>query len=192
MFERILVPTDGSEEVEQAISYAIDLAVEQDATIHAVYVINTSTYGTLPMETSWEGITDMFKDEGERAIDRVEELAAAKGVPVTGVLLEGTPSREIARYADQEDCDLVVVGTHGRGGIDRLLLGSVAERVVRTSPAPVLTVRVGDEDAALEEVEEMEEVERERERERERDSEEETERLEASGRTEDEPIEEES
>ncbi|HKL29865.1 MAG TPA: universal stress protein [Natrialbaceae archaeon] len=157
MYERILVPTDGSEEVEQAITYAIDLAAEQGATIHAVYVINTATYGSLPMETSWEGISDMFTDEGDRAIARVEELAAEAGVPVEGALLEGTPSREIVRYAEKRDCDLVVIGTHGRGGIDRLLLGSVAERVVRTSPVPVLSIQVGDEEALREEIEEMDE-----------------------------------
>jgi nucleotide-binding universal stress UspA family protein len=155
MYDRILVPTDGSEEVERAISYAIDLAAEQGATIHAVYVINTSTYGSLPMETSWEGITDMFKDEGDRAIGRVEELAAETGVPVEGALLEGTPSREIVRYAEKRDCDLVVIGTHGRGGIDRLLLGSVAERVVRTSPVPVLSIQVDDEEELREELDAM-------------------------------------
>jgi len=157
MFERILVPTDGSDEVEQAISYAVDLAADQGATVHAVYVINTATYGSLPMETSWEGITDMFRDEGNRAITRVEELAAESEVPVTGALLEGTPSREIVRYADENDCDLVVIGTHGRGGLNRLLLGSVAERVVRASPVPVLTIQVGDEEQALEELESLEE-----------------------------------
>lgn len=157
MYERILVPTDGSEEVEQAISYAIDLAAEQGATIHTVYVINTATYGSLPMETSWEGITDMFEGEGERAIGRVEELATEAGVPVEGALLEGTPSREIVRYAEKRDCDLIVIGTHGRGGIDRLLLGSVAERVVRTSPIPVLSIQVGDDDEVLNELEALEE-----------------------------------
>jgi len=157
MYDRILVPTDGSDEVERAISYAIDLAAEQGATIHAVYVINTSTYGSLPMETSWEGITDMFKDEGDRAIGRVEELAAEAGVPVEGALLEGTPSREIVRYAEKRDCDLVVIGTHGRGGIDRLLLGSVAERVVRTSPVPVLSIQVDDGEKLREEIEELDE-----------------------------------
>jgi nucleotide-binding universal stress UspA family protein len=64
-------------------------------------------------------------------------------VPVETAVLEGSPSREIVRYAEAQDCDLVVMGTHGRGGIDRLLLGSVAERVVRASEVPVLTVRVG-------------------------------------------------
>lgn len=157
MYERILVPTDGSEEVEQAISYAIDLAAEQSATIHTVYVINTASYGSLPMETSWEGISDMFKNEGNRAIARVEELASEANVPVQGALLEGTPSREIVRYAEENNCDLVVIGTHGRGGIDRLLLGSVAERVVRTSPVPVLSIQVGDGEEVLEELEAMEE-----------------------------------
>jgi nucleotide-binding universal stress UspA family protein len=68
-------------------------------------------------------------------------------VPVETRVMEGSPSRKIVRYAEQERCDLIIMGTHGRGGIDRLLLGSVAEQVVRSSDVPVLTMRVGsDED----------------------------------------------
>ena len=62
-------------------------------------------------------------------------------------MIEGTPSREIVNYAVDEDCDLIVMGTHGRGGLDRLLLGSVAERVVRSSAIPVLTLRMHEETA---------------------------------------------
>ncbi|WP_323190795.1 universal stress protein [Halostella sp. PRR32] len=144
MYDRILVPTDGSDGVERAIGHAIDLAEAHGASVHAVYVVNTASYGTLPMETSWEGISDMLRDEGEAAIDRVRDIAAGTSVDVEGSLVDGTPSKEIVRYAEQNDCDLIVMGTHGRGGIDRLLLGSVAERVVRSSDVPVLTVRVGE------------------------------------------------
>ena len=142
MYDRILVPTDGSEEGERAVRHAIDLAVAHDATIHAVYVVDSASYGGVPMETAWEGLHEMLEREGEAALDRVVELGDESGVPVETALLEGTPAKQVVRYAESEDCDLVVMGTHGRGGIDRLLLGSVAERVVRSSEVPVLTVQV--------------------------------------------------
>jgi len=75
------------------------------------------------------------------ALDMVERLVA-DDVTVTRATAEGSPSREIVEYANQHGCDLIVMGTHGRGGIDRLLLGSVAERVVRSAHVPVVTVPV--------------------------------------------------
>ncbi|MFB6136587.1 MAG: universal stress protein [Halobacteriaceae archaeon] len=145
LYERILVPTDGSAGTRRAVEHAVDLAAAHGATIHAVYVVNTASFASLSMEASWEGVSEMLQHEGEAALDEVEEAAEGRGVPVERVILEGTPSREIVAYADREGCDLVVMGTHGRGGIDRLLLGSVAERIVRTSDVPVLTVRVGED-----------------------------------------------
>ena len=143
-YERILVPTDGSEETRRAVEHAIDLAEEHDATIHALYVVNSASFSSLPMESSWESVASMMNKEGEAALDDVEGIAEERGVTVERALVDGNPSREIVRYAEDEDCDLVVMGTHGRGGIDRLLLGSVAEKVVRSSSVPVLTVRVDE------------------------------------------------
>lgn len=151
MYERILVPTDGSPEVERAVEHAIELAGVHGATIHAVYVVNTASFATLPMETSWEGVGSMLREDGEAALERVRELGEAAGVTVETHIVEGSPSREIVRFAETCDVDLIVMGTHGRGGIDRLLLGSVAERVVRASSTPVTTVQVGSvEDEDLE------------------------------------------
>ncbi|AGN02633.1 universal stress protein uspa-like protein [Salinarchaeum sp. Harcht-Bsk1] len=144
MYERILVPTDGSAGVERAVEHAIDLATTHGATIHAVYVVNTASYGGIPMETSWDGIRDVLSDEGQAALERVRTLAEAAEVEAEAAVLDGSPSRQIVNYAEEADCDLIVMGTHGRGGLDRLLLGSVAERVVRSSEIPVLTVRVGE------------------------------------------------
>ena len=151
MYDRILVPTDGSAGTRRAIDHAIRLAQAHDATIHGLYVVNTASYASFSMETAWEGIGDMLRDEGEAAVEAIRERAEAAGVPVETAVLEGSPSREIVRYAEAQSCDLVVMGTHGRGGIDRLLLGSVAERVVRASAVPVLTVRVGKGDDEAEE-----------------------------------------
>jgi nucleotide-binding universal stress UspA family protein len=145
MYDRILVPTDGSTEVERSVSHAATLASVHGAELVAVYVVNTASYGGLPIETSIEGVSQILEEEGEAAIDRVEAIAASHDVPVDGRVVRGTPSKEIVRNAETAGCDLIVMGTHGRGGIDRLLLGSVAERVVRSSPMPVLTVRVGDD-----------------------------------------------
>ncbi|MFB6071077.1 MAG: universal stress protein [Halanaeroarchaeum sp.] len=145
LYERILVPTDGSEATERAVREAVDLAAEHGATIHALYVLNTASFASIPTESSVEGISEMLEREGETALESVSAVAAERDVPVEPVTLDGSPAREIVRYAEREDCDLIVMGTHGRGGIDRLLLGSVAERVVRSASVPVLTVRV-DED----------------------------------------------
>lgn len=149
LYDRILVPTDGSEEGELAVCHALDLAAVHGASVRAIYVVDTARYAGMPMETTWEGVGDLLYDDGEAALETVEELAADRDVEVETAVVEGSPSREIVTHAEATDSDLVVMGTHGRGGIDRLLLGSVAEKVVRGSSVPVLTVRIGDdEDAA--------------------------------------------
>jgi len=142
MYGRILVPTDGSDGSRNVIEHAAGLAEIHGATLHAIYVVNTASYATFSMESTWEGIGGMLREEGEEALSAVESIVGGRA-PVETALREGSPSREIVRYAEREGCDLIVMGTHGRGGIDRLLLGSVAERVVRSSEVPVLTVRVG-------------------------------------------------
>ncbi|WP_435153937.1 universal stress protein [Haladaptatus sp. DFWS20] len=142
MYDRILVPTDGSAETERVVEHAAELAEAHGAELHAVYVINSATFASLPMETSWEGISDMLQEEGESALEDVRRVAGRYDVDLTTHLVEGPPNKEIVRHAEREGFDLIVMGTHGRGGIDRLLLGSVAERVVRASTVPVLTVRV--------------------------------------------------
>ncbi len=142
MYGRILVPTDGSAGMARVVDHAVDLAAVHGADLHLVYVVNTASFANLPMETTWEGVDEMLTEEGEAALDEAERRAG--DVATERALLEGSPAREIVRYATREGCDLICMGTHGRGGLDRLLLGSVAERVVRSSEVPVLTVRVGD------------------------------------------------
>ncbi len=145
MYDRILVPTDGSEGLRGVIEHAADLAEIHGATLHGLYVVNTASYASFSMESTWEGIGNMLREEGEEAVDAVESMVDGR-VPVETQVMEGSPSRKIVHYAEREGCDLIAMGTHGRGGIDRLLLGSVAEQVVRSSEVPVLTVRVGSEE----------------------------------------------
>ena len=138
MYDSILVPTDGSAAMDSVIDHANQLAQEQGASITFLYVVNTSSFGSLPMETGWETLTEELRAEGEdaleHAVDRVD-------VEADTLLEEGTPYEIITAEAD--DYDVIVMGTSGRGGLDRVVLGSVAERVVRHSPVPVLTVRIG-------------------------------------------------
>ena len=144
VYDDILVPTDGSTATTRAVDHAVELAEFHDATLHSLYVVNTATFASLPMESSFEGVASMLDREGEAALDSVDAAAEARGVPTERNLVDGSPAREIVRYAEDAGCDLVVMGTHGRGGIDRLLLGSVTERVVRASNVPVLTIRAAD------------------------------------------------
>lgn len=145
LYDRILVPTDGSTASVPAIEHAIELAKTHDATIHAIYVINTASFASIPTEGSWEGVSEMLEREGGEALREIADAGEEAGVPVECVQIDGAPSREIVRYAEKHDCDLIVMGTHGRGGIDRLLLGSVAEKVVRSSSVPVLTMHAEDD-----------------------------------------------
>lgn len=139
MYDRILVPTDGSPAAEAAIEHAVDIAAKYDATIHALFVVDSGAYSTL--EAGAEIVLGALETEGERAVERVAKIAADAGLDCETSVATGTAYRTIRDYIEEQDIDLVVMGTHGRRGIDRYLLGSVTERVVRTSDVPVLTVR---------------------------------------------------
>jgi len=144
MYDDILVPTDGSEGTDAAVEHALDIAKKYDATAHVVYVVNTSAYSTLPADSNWESITAALEDEGKTATGEIVERMQDAGVNAVPSVEEGIPHKTILEYADNNDIDLIVMGTHGKSGLDRLLLGSVTEKVVRASETPVLTVRMVD------------------------------------------------
>lgn len=143
MYDEILLPTDGSAGMAEVIDHAAELASVHDASIRGLYVINSASLADIPLETSWEGVSIAMEKEGRTALNELKRRV--EDVPVETELEDGSPARTIIEYADEEECDVIVMGTHGRSGVDRLLLGSVAERVVRRSPTPVLTYRVGNE-----------------------------------------------
>jgi len=138
MYDNILIPTDGSESMAPVIDHAIELATVHGASVHALYVANTASLSDLPMESSWENVSDALRKQGKAAVEAVEQRAGE--VPVESAVLDGSPSGEIIEYSEENDIDVIVMGTHGRSGVDRLLLGSVAERVLRSASVPVLTV----------------------------------------------------
>ncbi|MFC6988830.1 universal stress protein [Haloplanus sp. GCM10025708] len=139
MYDDILVPTDGSTAAEEAITHAVDVASQYGARLHALYVVDVGPYVT--MEAGSEMVLNALQEEGEQAVKQVESAADEAGVEVQTAVVTGTAFREIVDYVDSNDVDLVVMGTHGRKGIDRYLLGSVTERVVRSVDVPVMTVR---------------------------------------------------
>ncbi|WP_335998826.1 universal stress protein [Halorientalis halophila] len=143
MYDSILVPTDGSDAARAAVDHAIDHAERYDATLHVLYVIEAP-----PTDEATTGdVLDSLEATGKRAIQEVTDQARAADVgTVEGMVAEGQPHRAILTYVEDNGIDLVVMGTHGRTGLDRYLLGSVTEKVVRTSPVPVLTVRSEESD----------------------------------------------
>jgi nucleotide-binding universal stress UspA family protein len=139
-FRNIVIATDGSENTQRAIEYGIKFAKLNGATVHALHVVDTFSLSQ-NWTVGWETIYEILQNEGQRAISKVKEYGETSGVDVKEVLLEGHPSSEIIDFAENNDIDLIVMGTLGKTGLDRFLLGSVAERVVRNSKVPVLVVR---------------------------------------------------
>lgn len=151
MYQEILVPTDGDAPSEAAAEHAIDIASRCDARIHTLYVVDVDAVG--PVDFGGSVVVSGLESEGETATTAVAEAAEAVGVRVRKAIVDGSPAETILEYVESEGIDLVVMGTHGRRGLDRLLLGSVAQQVVRRAPVPVLVVRgsEGDEGPTAEE-----------------------------------------
>jgi nucleotide-binding universal stress UspA family protein len=141
LFTKILIATDGSEYTKNAVDYGIDLAKNTGAKIHAVYVVDTAAFASIPMDAAWESMYELLRQEGDEATKYVADKAEALGLEVDGNTIEGHPADEIIKYAEKNSMSIIVMGTLGKSGLDRFLLGSVAEKVVRNSKIPVLVVR---------------------------------------------------
>ena len=137
MFDTVVVATDGSDSVKRAVDVALDLAARCEADVHALSVVDASEVDASPAQLQDEFRTAL-ETTADAALGTVEERADRE---VTTAIREGRPAGEICGYAREVDADVIATGTRGRHGENRLLLGSVAERIVRTSPVPVLTVR---------------------------------------------------
>jgi nucleotide-binding universal stress UspA family protein len=140
MFERILVATDGSLHGERAAKVGIQLAKLSGGTVTALYVADTSKMKHLPDDMLLFSIRDLLVREGKDAISNVDKLAKEAGVPFEKAIKEGNPGEVILDFSKESGMNVIVMGSVGRSGLDKFLLGSVAEMVVRNSPIPVLTV----------------------------------------------------
>ncbi|MFA9516736.1 universal stress protein [Halopenitus sp. H-Gu1] len=137
MFDTIVIATDGSDSVRRAVDVALDLAERFDSTVHALYVIDSGEVESSPKEVR-DDLREALNERGQSALTDVERRSE---LAVETAVREGRPAGEISTYAREVDADVVATGTRGRHGENRFLIGSVAERVVRTCPVPVLTVR---------------------------------------------------
>jgi nucleotide-binding universal stress UspA family protein len=138
--ETILVPHDFSETTEPALAFAITIAAKFGARVTLVHAYERPSYA-YP-----DSLVEDFDFETEvhraalKALDGVAARIRTAAIPIAVLLRKGAPWVEIVAAAEQTKADLIVMGTHGRRGVSRALLGSVAEKVVRTAPCPVLTV----------------------------------------------------
>ncbi|MFQ3293082.1 MAG: nucleotide-binding universal stress UspA family protein [Natrialbaceae archaeon] len=137
MIDSVVIATDGSESVERAIDVALDLARRFNAEVHALYVVDTNEVKSSP-ESLRDDLETALEVQAEAALDGVDTRANGE---VTTAVRTGRPAAEITAYAREQDIDLVATGTRGRHGENQFLVGSVAERVVRSCSQPVLTVR---------------------------------------------------
>jgi nucleotide-binding universal stress UspA family protein len=142
---RILVPTDFSETADKALAYAKDLATKLGASLHVLHVFSDpyavaayapEVYATVPADVRARAMEDVR----ERLFERLDATEEQRFRGTRGIV-RGLVAPQIVDYAANQDIDLIVIGTHGRRGMAHLLLGSVAEHVVRTARCPVLTVR---------------------------------------------------
>ncbi len=142
MYNTILVPTDGSDAAEDAARHAMELASAFDATVHALYVVDNryawADSGAIPV------LLETLEETGKEATDSIKELGERNGVTVTTTVEHGSPPRQILDHAAEHGIDLIVMGSHGRTGLERTLIGSVTEKTVRSSSTPVLVVKRSD------------------------------------------------
>ncbi|SEO20753.1 Nucleotide-binding universal stress protein, UspA family [Halorientalis persicus] len=148
-YSRILVPTDGSDLARRALEEACTIAGLTDATIHVLYVVDDAAIAELATDASLDEVSldadvhrlfDRFEAVGEHAIEDIQTTAGERGVDIVTAVRRGIPDEEILAYVNEQDIDLIVMGTHGRRGVQRYLLGSTTERVLRRVTTPVLAV----------------------------------------------------
>jgi len=140
-YEHILVPTDGSTCAAVATEPAVTLAAAYEATVHALYVVDVEAVTDASDTAAVTNIVDHYESVGERATAEIERAGEDAGVDVVTAIEEGTSVDTLLAYTDDHDVDLVTMGTHGRDGLQRVILGSTTERAIRQSSVPVLSVR---------------------------------------------------
>ncbi|WP_435066148.1 universal stress protein [Halobaculum sp. EA56] len=142
MFDRVLIPTDGSDPARSAVEMALGLAETHGATLHILFIVDqpTSVSGMGEGFSGLDDLLDALEEKGHETTEAVVEQAKGRGIETKTAVRRGNPHDDILTYANNHDIDVIVMGTHGRTGVKRALLGSVTEDVVRHSEIPVLTV----------------------------------------------------
>ena len=142
MTKRLLVPIDGSDPADAALEFALEEYPDADITLLSVIDPTDVGYGSIEAAPStFEHLQETAEERTEQVLESAKSAAEEAGVDVTTETVIGMPSRAIVEWAENNDMDGIVIGSHGRQGVTRVLLGSVAESVVRRSPVPVTVVR---------------------------------------------------
>ncbi|RKD88970.1 universal stress protein [Halopiger aswanensis] len=140
MYDQILFPTDGSQGASVVFDHVLDIAAEHGATVHVLNVADPAL-----VFQPQKDLLDALEQEGEAFVRDAADRARKRGVETVTEVQKGEPYSTIVDYAASQDVDLVVMPTHGRRGLERFLLGSTTERVLRRSDVPVLTIRPDDD-----------------------------------------------
>lgn len=142
MYDNVLVATDGSSGTTETLEHAVSIARDNGAMVHGLYVVDRRLFLAAEKDTQ-DDVRQSLVEEGEVALDDIAVRGEEAGLTVETEMKDGIPHKTITEYAEETNIDLVVMGTHGRTGRDRVAnLGSVTERVVEESPVPVLVVHI--------------------------------------------------
>jgi nucleotide-binding universal stress UspA family protein len=141
VFTNILVAIDGSQVSDRALARAVDEARIWNAKIHAVYVVETGLFSSLPTDNTVEIMYRVLEKEGQEKLEQARGFAATQGLTLTTHMKQGHAGSEIITLAEREKIDLIIVGSHGKSNADRLLIGSVSTFVVSHSKTATLVVR---------------------------------------------------
>lgn len=148
MYQRILVPIDGSATAERGLKEAVELAKLCRSSLVLLHVVEVyPVMMEMATATTWEQISNDLRAQGQRVLDQARQRVVAEGIACEAHLEDAAAARVcdvIVEQARQRRCDLIVMGTHGRRGVSHALIGSDAERVLRMAPVPVLLLRSGD------------------------------------------------
>ncbi|MCX8173405.1 MAG: universal stress protein [Thermoplasmata archaeon] len=137
----MLIATDGSDGMEEVYRLAFDMAKNLNAKVFALYVVDLSPFAGLPEDDVLVRAKARLYENGWNVLRSLKEVATQAGIEAEAMVEEGTPSEKIVKIAKKLKVDMIVMGTTGKSGIDKILLGSVAETVIKNAPCPVLAVR---------------------------------------------------
>jgi nucleotide-binding universal stress UspA family protein len=145
MIKKIMIATDGSDASKKAAMIGIDIARRASGSITAVYVMETLRLSHLPGFATLPGLKEkilqLMQEEGLQATQFIEDQASIQKVPCQKILAQGSPSEELLKISHEQGIDLLIMGSMGRTGMEKILLGNVAEKVVLQSSIPVLLVK---------------------------------------------------
>ncbi len=146
-FQKILIATDGSKCSQNAVLQGMELAKLMGAKVYALYVLDKNAYIPPTLETpiylgsKWDVMEETLRQEGANAIQYANDVAKNKGIDFEGMVMEGNPANAILEFAEQKKVNVIIMGTLGKGGLERFLLGSVTDKVVRHSKSSVFVVK---------------------------------------------------